>query len=90
LIQELIEKECPYQGGAKIKLEEYREILNAIYYINKTGVQWAYLPHDFPPYTTVNYHYMKFVKSGLFERINDHLREVARETSALKKMPRQV
>jgi putative transposase len=58
---------------------------HAIYYINKTGVQWAYLPHDFPPYTTVNYHYIKFVKSGLFERINDHLREVARETSTLKK-----
>jgi hypothetical protein len=47
-------------------------------------------PHDFPPYTTVNYHYMKFVKNGLFERINDHLREGARETSALKKMPLQV
>jgi putative transposase len=42
-------------------------------------------PHYFPPYTTVNYHYIKFVKSGLFERINDHLREVARETSTLKK-----
>ncbi len=85
LVKELIEKECPYQGGPRIALEEYREILNAIYYLNKTGVQWAYLPHDFPPYTTVNYHYMKFVKNGLFEKINDHLREVARVTSELKK-----
>jgi len=47
-------------------------------------------PHDFPPYTTVNYHYIKFVKSGFFERINDHLRAVARETSTLKKTPLQV
>jgi hypothetical protein len=40
LIEKLIEKECPYQGGPKVTL---------------------------------------------FERINDHLREVARETSTLKK-----
>jgi len=27
LFKKLIEKECPYQGGPRIKLEEYREIL---------------------------------------------------------------
>ena len=90
LIKEFIEKECPYQRGPKVTLDDYREIINAIYYINKTGVQWAYLPHDFPPFTTVNYHYMKFVKNNLFERLNDHLREAARVASELKKTPSQV
>lgn len=28
---------------------ELREILNAIFYQNRTGCQWAYLPHDLPP-----------------------------------------
>jgi len=27
LIEKLIEKECPYQGGPKVTLDEYREIL---------------------------------------------------------------
>lgn len=26
------------------------EIWNALPYLNRTGVQWQYLPHDFPPY----------------------------------------
>jgi len=33
--------------------------LDAISYINKTGCQWEYLPHDFPPPTTVSYHDQK-------------------------------
>jgi transposase len=27
----------------------WREIVNAIFYQNRTGCQWAYLPHDLPP-----------------------------------------
>jgi transposase len=26
-----------------------REIVNAIFYQNRTGCQWGYLPHDLPP-----------------------------------------
>jgi|WetSurMetagenome_2_1015567.scaffolds.fasta_scaffold50246_3 hypothetical protein len=29
LVKKLIEKECPYQGGSRIKLEEYRKILGS-------------------------------------------------------------
>ncbi len=29
---------------------DLREIVNAILYVNRTGVPWEYLPHDFPPY----------------------------------------
>src|SRR6266536_2977138 len=33
---------------------ELREIMNAILYVNRTGIAWEYLPHDFPPYKTVH------------------------------------
>jgi transposase len=33
----------------KIK-HELREIVNAILYVNRTGIAWECLPHDFPPY----------------------------------------
>ena len=61
-------EEClrPEEGiGAGRPLEvDLRRVWDAILYINKTGCQWAYLPHDFPPRTTVNYHYMSTTASG--------------------------
>ena len=39
-------------GGRK-RTTEMREVLNAIFYVLKTGCQWEMLPHDFPPKGTV-------------------------------------
>lgn len=38
---------------------ELREIMNAILYVDRTGVQWRYLPHDFPPWETVYGYFAK-------------------------------
>jgi transposase len=32
---------------------DLRDIFDAILYLNRTGIPWRYLPHDFPPYRTV-------------------------------------
>lgn len=53
--------------------------------MNKTGCQWAYLPHDFPPPTTVNYHYMKWMAAGFFERVNAEIRREVRNKRVLRK-----
>ena len=37
-----------------------REIINAIFYLVHTGCQWRELPHDFPPWPTVYYHFRKY------------------------------
>ena len=37
------------------RLHELREILEAIFYVLKSGCAWRLLPHDFPPWKTV-YH----------------------------------
>lgn len=39
---------------------EFREILNAIFYVQRTGCQWEMLPHDLPPYTTVYGYFQKW------------------------------
>ncbi|MDH6612819.1 transposase [Streptomyces sp. SAI-208] len=36
-----------------MRVHDLREIVNAILYVNRTGIPWEYLPHDFPPYKTV-------------------------------------
>jgi putative transposase len=39
-----------------------REAVNVMFYVAKTGCQWENLPHDFPNYQSVYYHYNKWCK----------------------------
>ena len=72
--------------GFKRKYSE-RELLNAIFYINKTGCQWRYLPSDYPPWQSVHRYFTKLTNEGVFEKINDFLRERVREKEGRKKTP---
>ncbi|MFJ6563163.1 IS5 family transposase [Streptomyces sp. NPDC091412] len=58
---------------------ELREIMNAILYVDRTGVQWRYLPHDFPPWETVYGYFAKWQKEGIFAQLNGLLRERVRQ-----------
>ena len=55
-----------------------REIVNAILYVNRTGCQWRALPHDFPKWKTVYTVFWRWRKDGLWQKINDALRERVR------------
>gem|GEM_PF-462964 len=48
-----------------------REILNAIFYLNRNGCTWRNLPGDFPAYGTVSHYYHTWRRSGVFQTIND-------------------
>ncbi len=53
----------------------YRERLNAMFSVVRTGCQWRNLPKDFAPWGTV-YHYNRLWKRTKFwEQIHAHLRE---------------
>lgn len=51
-----------------------REIFDAILYVVRTGCQWRMLPHDFPKWQTVYYHFRQFRIRGTWEQISDLLR----------------
>lgn len=72
--------------GRPIKLD-MREVMNAILYINKTSSQWANLPHDFPNYNSVYYHYRKWCRDGTWERINRALCYEARRKEGRRPHP---
>ncbi len=57
---------------------EPRTLWNAIQYIAATGCQWAQLPKDFPPFTTVMYHFYRLRDGGLLDLLNEALVTVAR------------
>ncbi|MGW7276691.1 IS5 family transposase [Streptomyces sp. NPDC054864] len=66
-------------GFGRPAQHDLREIMNAILYVDRTGVQWAYLPHDFPPHQTVYGYFAKWQKDGIFTQLNGVLRELVRQ-----------
>ncbi len=53
----------------------FQEILNAIFYIVRSGSAWRMLPHDFPPWQTVYYYFRLWRRSGIWENINSQIPE---------------
>lgn len=66
---------------------ELREIVNAIFYIVKTGCQWRQLPHDFPKWKTVYSYFWRWRNAGVWERINTALRERVRRRAGRRAQP---
>jgi transposase len=62
-----------YEGGYDL-----REIVNAMFYQNRTGCQWHLLPHDLPPWSAV-YYFRLWRDDGIDQAIHDLLRCQARE-----------
>lgn len=56
-----------------------REIVNAIFYQNRTGCQWEFLPHDMPPPGAVKYYFYLWRDEGTDQDIHDLLRWQLRE-----------
>lgn len=64
--------------GGRPRSVDMREVLNAIFYVDRTGCQWRALPHDFPPWSTVWSYFRTFRDEGTWERIHTTLREQVR------------
>jgi transposase len=47
-----------------------REILDAVFYVLKSGCQWRLLPHDFPRWPTVYHYFRTWLIDGTWEKIN--------------------
>lgn len=73
--------------GTAAWVHDLREIVNAILYVCRTGIAWAYLPHDFPPYKTVYDYYAKWETDGTAEALHDLLRDRVRVASGRTAAP---
>ena len=62
-------------------------ILNAIFYLNRSGCQWRLLPKDFPPKSTVFGYFAAWRQSGLWEKLNAVLRQKVRVQDGRKPSP---
>lgn len=73
--------------GLREPVHDLREVVNAILYVNRTGIAWEYLPHDFPPYKTVYDYYAKWEADGTTEAIHGLLRRKVREQAGRSPEP---
>jgi transposase len=64
-----------------------RDIFDALRYVVKTGCQWDFLPHDFPPWTAVYQQARRWVAAGVFEDIAHDLRMILRLVSEREAQP---
>ena len=74
----------PFKTG-RPREHSYRELLNAIFYLNKTACQWRNLPEHFAPWRTVYHYFRQWKLTGLLTAIHGHLREQLRLVAGRKR-----
>ena len=67
-----------YKRGGRPCRHQRREILNAIFYITRTGCQWRLLPNDFPPWKVVYENFSRWRDKGFLQKIHNTLRSLVR------------
>jgi putative transposase len=67
----------PARRGRKRSVDP-REVLNALFYLDRTGCQWRALPHEFPRWQTVYTCYRRWRLAGVWTRLHDRLRDQVR------------
>ena len=83
VIEPLLKRRGP---GRPMKLN-LRAVVNGILYVLRTGCQWAYLPHEYPNYNSVYYHFHKWSWDETWEAINTALREAVRKQAGRGAQP---
>lgn len=66
---------------------DLRRVVEAVLYILATGCPWRALPHEFPPYSTVQGYFYRWRDSGRWQRIADALVRRARRALGRKARP---
>jgi len=64
-----------------------RRIVNAIFYVVRTGCQWRMLPKDFPNWSTVYGIFWQWRNDGTWQRVHGALRAKARKAAGKKSTP---
>jgi putative transposase len=69
----------PQRGSGRPRKTDLRRVVDAIFYVSRSGCQYRMLPRDFPPWNTVYYYLAKWKQDGTLQAIHDALREKVRQ-----------
>src|SRR5829696_6629374 len=74
----LIEPHLPVYPGGRPRTTDLRDVVDAVFYVLRTGCQWRYLPKDFPPRSTVWGYFDQWRQDDTLDKIHDRLRDRVR------------
>jgi putative transposase len=80
---------CPRrlsQVGHPVEVER-RDLVDALFYLLRTGCQWRQLPHDFPPWGTVSSQFYRWRQAGVWEMVEAALHARVREAAGRTPRP---
>jgi putative transposase len=83
IIAPLLPKE---RWGRPIEID-MRSAVNGMFYLVRTGIEWDYMPHEYPNHNSIYYHYHKWCGDGTWERMNTALREQVRQAAGRDPQP---
>jgi putative transposase len=83
----IIKPLIPSPGVGRPRTNDLREILNAIFYLNRSGCQWDMLPHDLPAKSTVYDYFAQWRDDGTWQKIMDALRRAVRQAKGREPAP---
>jgi putative transposase len=75
------------KAGGRPRTVNMRAVLNALFYLARTGCAWRMLPKDYPPKDTVYYYFKRFRQDGTWERIHDLMRQRVRVKHGKQRQP---
>jgi putative transposase len=73
--------------GGRPRTVDLREVVNALMYQARTGVQWDYLPHDLLPKSTAWDYFVAWQHDGTWQKLVDALRGKARQQAGREETP---
>ena len=77
----------PAKRGGRKRSVNLREVLNGIFYVLSTGCQWAAMPQDLPPKSTVYDYFDLWEWDGTLERIHHELYVAIRDQEGREASP---
>jgi transposase len=77
----------PAKHGGNKRTVVVRDVVNGLMYILSTGCQWASLPKDLPPRSTVNDYFCRWNHDGTLDRIHHALYILCRELAGRDSSP---
>lgn len=78
ILEPLLEEVLPAKKRTRPCKWSQRELLDGILYQLKNGCNWGDLPKDFPPYSTVYWHYKQWREAGSIDKLMTVLHEQVR------------
>ena len=84
---EIIKPLIPVNSVGRPREVEMREVLNTIFYQNRSGCQWDMLPHDLPAKSTVYDYFAQWRDDGTWQEILDALRQKVRVADGRQPSP---